>query len=1243
MFFQIFLFEIKYRLRRPAFYLYFFFIFIFSLISFANGALPLQEKEFINAPGVMILFSSMLSLFLMLVSSAIMGTPLFRDIEYNTREYYLSYPITKAGYFWGRYLGSFLFVLLTGAGIYLGAWLGTTLGPALGWTEARRYGPNPAINYLYPFLTIMLPNIFFTSSLFFGLVAIFRNVKVIYSSGMFLFLGYIIANFFLHNIHNPTVIWLSDPFAINGLRMETGGYSADQLNSSFFPFRGLFLQNRLLWIALGGIGLLFTYLRFSFEKFFSGRQRKPTRQKEERQEKAELPGGQEFPAGQEKNSTTLLPQNFTGNYFRKNLAGLTRIEILNIVRDNYFWIILSGGLIFLSFVFWHGPGRDGVGDFPRTAFFMDVFSNDFIFFIFLIIMFYTGETVHREKLTGYAFINDALPPPTWMLNGAKLLSLCGLAFFLSLTPMLIGIGVQLLRGYTQFNFPLYFTTLFAVSYPKLLEMVFFCYALHIVVNNKFAAHGIGIIIYVIIFLVLNFNYFTYTLFLYSFTPPFALSDMDGIGHMLVPVAWFNGYWLLAGAFLVVTGSLYYARGTASSFKERTNLAVERFRGPTRIGALTLFAAFLAIGGFIYYNVSYLHEYLSPSEKTERAVLAEKQLKQYAGLPLPTVTRMRLETDLYPDGQKAETHAWLTLLNKHDQPVDSLLLDGDHVAEYTFRYNSQDLSYTLPLYYPRGKFNLFRPRKEAGEYRLYRFPQPLMPGDTALVEVYARAGSSGFQNSLYAANLLRNGTIFTGGLPGMGYDEDDELSDNEKRKENGLPEKVPRPIPHNDRQGSHSLSIGNETPLLNLDITVSTAGDQTALAPGTLVKQWKKGGRNYFHYVQDKDITIDKQVTYWPFAMLSGRYAVWKDTVMLEKEDLSGEQIPGKQHFTKRSVAIEIWYDPAHGANVPRLAAAYKEGLHFYSRVFGPSPEKQFRLIEGSVYGPGDASFPNITIFSERFYWNADIREPDKFDYGYYAAAEHLARQWWGFQVAPNNTVGSLVISEGLAKYAAMLMEKKFKEGDRVLRMEKDGYNWGRRNNLFKENDLLHADRYSEWNQKTGVVLYGLQDLIGEDSLNAALREFLSVYAFRKEGPYAGSEDLYRVLQRHVPDSFRYYLTDTWEKVCFYDNKIVAASVSPLKGKDEYKVSLTVRIGKTYADSSGNERTAPVIHDYMAIGLYTVEQEGRGPSHEIYLKKHWFHSGIQTIELIVHGKPDRVAIDPEEMLLDRNMADNQKDL
>src|SRR5450631_1948895 len=184
MFREIFLFELKYRLKRPGVYLCFAAAFLFSFFSFAAGTLPVNDKQFLNSPAILAFFMAVTSMMMMLISSAIMGVPLYRDIEYNTRDYYLSYPITKAGYFWGRFLGSFFFVLLIAAAIPFAAWLGTLLGPLAHWQEASRYGQNHLSYYLHPYLTIAVPNLVFTSCLFFSLVAATRNVKVIYSSGI---------------------------------------------------------------------------------------------------------------------------------------------------------------------------------------------------------------------------------------------------------------------------------------------------------------------------------------------------------------------------------------------------------------------------------------------------------------------------------------------------------------------------------------------------------------------------------------------------------------------------------------------------------------------------------------------------------------------------------------------------------------------------------------------------------------------------------------------------------------------------------------------------------------------------------------------------------------------------------------------------------------------------------------------------------------------------------------------------
>jgi len=1203
MLLQIFLFEIKYRLRRPAFYIYFLFALLFVILNFGNGAVPTVEKEMVNAPALLAIFSCGASLFLMLVSSSIMGVPLYRDIEHNTKEYYLSYPITKAGYFWGRWLGSFFFVVLVSMAVMLGAWLGSLLGPALGWTPAGRYGPNKFYFYLQPWLTLVLPNIFFTSCLFFGLVAIFRNVKVIYSSGLFLFLGYLIGNFFLNNINNPRVIYLTDPFLLNGLRAEIAAWSPAQLNASVIPLQGLMLTNRVIWISVGAVILLLTYLRFTFERFFSGTHGRRT-------------AAPQATAAHKRNGVRAVFRNvqvqLEGSWLRKTWASLTRIELLNIIRDNYFWIILSGGLIFLSFVFYHGPGSLKVRDYPRAAFFMDVFGNVFGYFVFFIIIFYTGESVHRERHTRFAYINDALPPPTWVLNLAKLSSLCCLGIFLSLVPILVGLGVQLSRTFYHFNLPLYFTAWGSYLLPQMLEMVLFSYALHNLVNNKFAAHAIGITVWVLMMLASSFRYFNYNLLLYGHTPYAVFTDMDIIGHILTPLLWFQTYWLTAGIVLVILASLFYVRGVSTTFREKKQLARQRFRGSTRTGAFLSIIVFLAIGAYIYYNVSYLNEYITSAEDKERKVIAERQLKRYNDLPLPKVTSLRLTSDLYPSEQRATTKAWLTITNKSARPIDSLLLDGDGLT-YDLLYNDQPLPYRNPLSFPRGKFNFFRPSKEPSDYRLYILPHPLLNGDTAALEIYSQRSFDGFQNDLYGLAMLRNGFVFNGGLPALGYDEGEELGNNDDRRKFGLPDKHEVDIPHDDPVGRQSLQSGFNADLVNLDITVSTSGDQWAIAPGTLEKEWSTGGRHYFHYVQDHPRI------YLPYAMASARYAIRQDTIILEDG---------------RPINLQVLYHPAHETNVPRFMAALKDGARSYSRQFGPYPFTQMRLAEISFFGPSMNSFSQTILNTERVGWNADMREPGLPDNIYYITAKAIASQWWGQQVAPNQTVGSTVISEGIPQYAAlMLVKKKYgEEGlNEQLQRVKNDYSWGRRTNFQPEHDLLHANKWYESSAKSSLALYGLQGFMGEDSVDAALRSFKEQFAFRDGGIYAGSDDLYRALEAHVPDSLHYFLEDTWKKVCLYNNRLVEASAVPLGG-NKFKVILKLELQKNYTDSTGTEHAA-AMNDYIDIGVY-----GKGT---LYLRRHRLTSGLKTLEIIVNGKPASARIDPQSYLMDANREDDQK--
>jgi ABC-2 type transport system permease protein len=1212
MFWKIFLFEIQNRFRRPAVYLYFLAAFIFTIGTFATGSLPIGDKENINAPYLIAMWCAGITMLMMLISSSVMGQALYRDIEYQTKDYYLTYPITKAGYFWGRFFGSFFCMLAIASSIIIGAYIGTKFGPLMGWTDPKQYGPNHFIYYLHPFLTIALPNLFFTSSLFFGLVAITRNVKVIYSGGILLFLGYFISLFFFGNTNNERVITLADPFGLNSIRYLSNAANSFQKNNELFPITGNFLLNRLIWSGVGLIVILFTYFRFSFERFFSGRRDKAAIDDEVSRVKRVI--------------FKDVHVDFEGAYNRKTLWQLSRLELRNILRDNYFWIIITSGLGFLAFVFWMGSREYNVPNFPRTVLLFNIFNDVFSFFIFFIIIFYTGETLHRDRVTRYSFINDSLPPPNWVLNGSKLIPLLLMGVFLTFTPVFIAIPIQIIKGFYQFNFYAYFLNIFIVILPRFLEMVIFSYIIHVVINNKFVAHGIGIAIWVLMFFLQITGYFTYHLLLYSYTPGFGISDMDGIGHMFTPVMWFNVYWLIWAGILIIIAALFYYRGITSSFKERLQLLRERFDKRTRLFAGGLLILFLIIGSFIYYNISYLNKFLLQSEDEYRAVVYEKSLKHFDKLPLPKVTGIKMFVDLYPEKQQAFFKSFVSLKNKTNQPIDEMLLDADGITEYSIKLDGGLVPYTCPLFFPRGLFNWLRPKSDSSDFRLYKLQKPLAPGDSLVLEVNSAFYPKGFTNGLFSANILRNGTFIGSGLPGLGYDDDDEIYSPYDRKKYGLPPKEDEEIAQNDSLGMSTLKAGKFADLMNFDITISTDGDQTAIAPGDLLGEWEKDGRNYFHYAKNNP------GLYNPYGIVSARYAVKKDSVQLDHK-----------------VNINIYFDPEHHTNINRFMRAYKDGLPYYFSAYGTYPSNNISLIETSLYGPWEGSLTTMATMKEPYSWNADFTRPDQFDYLYFDATRLLAQQWWRFQVAPNNTVGSIVIPEGLAAYDALVMAEKRYGKDNIKSILQDQiwlYLAVRPRLERKEHTLIQANERFEWSGKAGLVLYGLKDLIGEDSMNAALRDFKNAYAFKTEPPFAGANNLYEYFQKHVPDSMQYYLSDSWQKITLYDNKVVEAKSEPTGKKDEYKVTIKVNVGKAWIDEKGNDIIAKNMADFIDVGIFAPEtknKEGRNQTNPLYLHKYKFTAGLHTLQIIVKGKPVQVGIDPYAKLIDRQPGDNMKDL
>jgi ABC-2 type transport system permease protein len=1208
-FWNVFKFEIRYRLSRPATYAYFGALFAVAFLLLGGGYTPAAETVFHNSPYVIAQLQVTISLFGVLLASAVMGVPIYRDLEHKTGTFMFSYPLSKFAYFMGRFWGSFVVLLGITTGVMFGIFLGSIIGGATGWTDADRYGPHLLMNYLYPWLTMVLPNMWIAGTLFFALIIFTRNIKSIYSGGIVLFIAYLLSNFLAQDIENKNLVQLLDPFALNAFNYEARYLTPFEQNSFILPLQGNFLWNRIIWSLVGLGFFLAAYWRFSFTYFFQERMKAV--KKDTTEEIAPI------------STLGKIQTLFTGKYQWMSLVALTKIEVNNVVKDVYFRSILLGGLIFLVLDFWIGSTLYSVSNFPVTSFLMEFKGFDYNLFVFIIIVFFTGESIHRNQASGYAVISDTFPVKDSVLLSSKFFAMAVVTFILAVIPIPVGLLVQTLKGYFNYELPIYLVDSLLITYPDYLQMVMLVFAIHMLFNNKFAGHAASIAVWVVLGVVMDLADINFRLFLYSFKPSYIWSDMNQLGHFSSSLLWFNIYWTAIGLFLVLFFSIFFIRGAEVNFASRWNKAKKRFKSPAVGFALIFLLIGLASGAYIFNSVVYKNGYLTVKEGQKRSAEYEKQLKQYERLPQPKVVSVLLKADLVPEERNAYFDLLLTIVNKTDHPIDSLHMHSSSLTEFEVKLDGQPLSYRFPLKYDKRKFDILNQYQEKEWYKILVLPQTMHPGDTLQLEFTASMINQGFPNGGYGRDLVYNGTFTSAFLPSFGYNEAVELSSDEIRKKHGLEKKDTDLPPHDDPFGLVNLLFSQDADFVHFEAIVSTQPDQIAVVPGYLQKEWEENGRRYFHYIQDTPIQ-------YFFSVVSADFEVLLDEAYL----------PDGQ-----KVDIEIYHHPQHIYNLDRFLAAYKDGLVYFSEKYSPFQFRQMRILEFPRYAGFAQSFPNTVPFSESFGWVADFSDPNDFDYVYFVTAHELAHQWWGHQVPPNYTRGSNLISEALAEYSALILTEKAYGPDnmkRFLKDELDRYLSGRSGESKKENAFINADRGYIWYQKGALVLYALRDYIGDDAMDRALKGFVDEFGLKETPPFAGSSDLLRYLTEQTPDSMHYFLDDTWNKITLYENKAIEAKAKKL-GEEEYLVTLNVSSQKVYADSLGRETPAVYDGDYIDIGIFAKEdkdENGRNRTNPLYIQKHILKPGSHELEIrVTGGIPAKAGIDPYNKLIDRIPEDN----
>ena len=1196
MLFTIASFEVRQRLRRISTYVYFLIFFALSVLfaCMAGGAIPgatvdfgTGGKIFLNSPYALNVITMYITFLGIVVTGSIAGQATYQDTDYRTTELLYTAPITKFDYLGGRFLAALAVQLLVFSSVGLGAYVGMRLP----WLDPTRLGPNHAAAYLQPYLILVLPNLVLTSAIFFGLAALSKKMLPVYAGSVLLLIGYFTAAQFSTNLAVNTTVALADPFGANAVDRLTQYWSPFQRNTQLIPLAGVLLLNRVLWLGLGAIILVITYSRFSLGyPVRSGKQTVPVAAEEEIP-----PPAQELP--------TVGTTFSTGASWRQFFS-LTRIQFAETVKNVFFIVLLLAGGLFAILTANQVNNPFSSHTYPVTYQMLQGATAGLFVFALAIITFYAGELVWRERDAGLAQIVDSLPVERWVLFSSKLAALMMVQVILVLVTMAAGMVVQVLHGYYHFELGLYFTDLFGIrlfGYWALCVLAFF---IHTLVNQKYFGHFV-MVLYFVSTLALPGIGWQHYLYRYGQAPTYIYSDMNGYGPFAAPLFWFILYWSIAAIGLAILTGTLWVRGSESSGRLRLQAAASRFTRPV-IAGLSICALLLAgVGGYIFYNTNILNPYVTPYAIDEARAQYEKKYRQYKDVPQPKITDINTQIDLDPVNRSVQMRGTMMLENKSSSSIDRVAITVLPV----------DLAPVPPphreihkLEFAGGQTSIIKD-DQLGFY-LFRLPTPLPPHGRIALDYAVAYRNVGFVNNTPNLDITYNGTFLNDRYaPFIGYAADIELTDDSTRHKHGL-DKAKRMPKLEDVAARNENGIDSEADWIHLESTVSTSPDQIAIMPGYLQREWTENGRRYFHYKMDAPILN-------LYSLNSARYTVRRD------------------HW--RDVNLEIYYHAGHEFDLDRMMDSMKASLDYCSANFSPFQFHQLRIIEFPRYGTFAESFANTIPFSESigFITYVDPKTVDQIDIPFFVTAHETAHQWWAHQVMSANVEGGTSIVETLAQYTAlMVMQHRYgaQSMQKFLRFELDGYLRGRAQERNEEEPLYRVDAnqgYIHYN-KGAMVMYALQDYIGEDNVNQALAEFTREYAF-KGPPYPVSLDLIGYLKKHTPPEYQYLYDDLWENITLYDNR--ARTATYVKQADgTYQVDLVLEARKARADGKGQEHTV-AVNDLIDVGV--LDSSG----HYLYLQKQRINEDRTELKLTVNQLPARAGIDPLNKLIDRNPDDN----
>ncbi|WP_160136659.1 ABC transporter permease/M1 family aminopeptidase [Chryseobacterium sp. c4a] len=614
------------------------------------------------------------------------------------------------------------------------------------------------------------------------------------------------------------------------------------------------------------------------------------------------------------------------------------------------------------------------------------------------------------------------------------LSIGLLLFFFTVILILEGIIFQAAYHYFHIDWYAYLTVFLFNTFPLLLFSGFI-----LLINDrlphKFVALGLSVFAFLILASPISNKVLSYPLFR-------IFSDFKG------SYSDFNAY----GSYTKAFGErLLFGTGIIA-FLWTLNEWVKRRKLPITISITCIVLLIFGVTA----GSHFITGYISKDHETDilNSVQYEKRFLKYKNTPQPDITDVKTEIQLNPIENSYVITGTYTLKNQTEKPIHKILIN-----------------FHPDLTLESAAFNtgteVIRLNQNTSEVSLKR---ALQSNDTAILHFkisyqwYPVNGHQPFNAIIQNGSFMRISRYY----PTIGYQKDYEIQDQQTRNQYKLGKR--------DELKKPEAPEILKKDFINLDMIISTQQNQTAIGTGDLVKKWKKSNRNYFQY---KAPNIP-----FRFAVSSAEYKV--------------------RSIYYKGISINIFYHKNHFENVDHLLKNAQLTLDYCQQNYGQYPFKSINFTEISSFTKGFAAtvYPSAIFMPEDMIFHANIHADQKQDVINELAGHELSHLWWGnSQIDPDPREGSVMLTETLAMYTEMMLYKKMHGNVKMKeRLQVHQQIYDNEKGLSEDLPIYRATgdvphiSYS----KGAVAMVKLSELIGEDRLNAALKNFLNHHPYPKK-------------------------------------------------------------------------------------------------------------------------------------------------